>query len=75
MPSLAIKEMEGPMEVSNLFGISTFRSDISSPTNNGGNPTLIETEVFKILRALPIRGTRVFKLDPDKVAEGIQQQR
>ena len=32
LPSLAIKEMEGPMEVSNLFGISTFRSDISSPT-------------------------------------------
>ena len=32
LPPLAIKEMEGPMEVSNLFGISTFRSDISSPT-------------------------------------------
>ena len=39
--------------------------------NNGGNPTLIETEILKILRALPIRGTRVFKLDADKVEKGI----
>ena len=37
---------------------------------------MIETEIFKILRASPaIRGTRVFKLDADKVEKDIWRQK